>query len=94
MAKPKNRSYFPIRRLLPESRKLTRKQVSALKRALAKHGRQLPRAGWCSITTKIGGKFANIVGSSQHSTSEVCHDVIRGKHIYTVHAKPARTRNR
>lgn len=94
MAKPTNRSYFPLRRLLPEHKKLTRKQVSKLKRVLAKHGRKLPKAGWCTITTKVGGRFTNIVGSTQHSTSEICHEVYNGKHEYVMRAKPARNRRR
>ena|SRR5271163_3841497 len=96
MAKPINKSYFPIRRQLPEHKDLTRKQLSKLKRVLAKHGRKLPKPGYCTITTKIGGKFANIVGSTENSTSEVCHytRIVNGKvkHVYTMHGKAARNR--
>jgi hypothetical protein len=98
MPNPKNKSYFPLRRLLSEHHELSRKQLSAVKRALAKQGRKLPKPGWCAITTKIGGKFTNIVASSEHSTSEVCHDVRvsngKPKHVYTLRASPARNRGR
>lgn len=94
MAKPKNKSYFPLRRPTPTAQKLTRKQISALKRSLAKHGRKLPKLGYCSVTTKIGGKFSNVVGSMEHSTSEVCHERLYGKHVYTLNARPARSRGR
>ena len=97
MAKPKNKSYFPLRRLLPEHKELTRKQVSTVKRALAKRGRKLPKPGYCMGLTNIGGKHhPELVISSAHSTSEVCHDVrvIGGKvkHVYTMHSHPRRTR--
>lgn len=92
MARPINRSYFPLRRQLPESRTLTRKQVSKLKKALAKQGLKLPKPGWCTITTKVGGKYRNTVASSAHSTSEVCHAYINGKVKYVMHASPRRSR--
>lgn len=94
MAKPKNRSYFPLRRQLPESKVLTRKQVGKLKRVFAKHGRKLPKHGRCAITTKIGGRFSNVVGSMEHSTSEVCREVRNGKSVLVMYAKPARNRSR
>ena len=96
MARPENKSYFPLRRQLPEHKELNRKQVSAVKRALAKHGRKLPKVGYCALTTKVGGKFVNIVGSTQVSTSEICHEVRRTakgvKHVYVMRSKPARSR--
>lgn len=92
--KPKNRSYFTLRRQLPEYKTLTRKQVSKAKRALAKHGLKLPKPGWCTITTKIGGKFTNLVASGQHSTSEICSEIYNGKRVYVMRAKPARNRGR
>lgn len=93
MPSPKNRSYFPLRRQLGEYKVLTRKQVSKLKRVLAKHGRKLPKPGYCTLTTKVGGKFTNIVASGSVSTSEVCSEVRNGKRVYVMRARPARTRH-
>lgn len=92
MPHPKNRSYFPLRRQLPEYKVLTRKQVSKAKRALAKHGLKLPKPGWCTITTKVGGKFKNIVASGSVSTSEICSEIQGGKRVYVMRSKPARSR--
>lgn len=93
MAKPVNKSYFPLRRQLPEHKKLSRKQLAAVKRALAKRGRKLPKAGFCIGLTKIGGKHRpELVISSVHSTVEICHEVYNGKHEYTMRSHPRRTR--
>lgn len=94
MPHPKNRSYFPLIRQTGEHHKLTRKQLSKLKRVLAKHGRKLPKAGYCVNTTKVGGKFTKeyIVASGSISTSEICHEIYGGKHEYWIRAKPLRRR--
>lgn len=92
MARPVNRSYFPLWRTLPEHHVLTRKQVAAARRALAKQGLKLPRPGYCTITTKVAGKYRNIVASSQDSTSEICHERRNGKVVYVLRATAARSR--
>lgn len=51
---------------------LTRKQVLALSRALKRKGRKLPRVGMCAVFRDPGGV----------RTTEVCHSVIGGKHVY------------
>lgn len=51
---------------------LTRKQVLALSRALKRRGRKLPRVGMCAIFRDPAGQ----------RTTEVCHSVIGGKHVY------------
>lgn len=70
--------------MLGTAKKLTRKQVSAFKRALNRQGFKLPKVGWCFITTKQGGKYSRTVVSSARRTSEVCHYVVGGKHEYWV----------
>lgn len=71
-------------------KKLTRKQVSALKRALARKGQKLPKVGWCKITTKAGGRYDGTVRSGVRRTSEVCHDIRNGRHVYEVRAHSPR----
>lgn len=51
---------------------LTRKQVLALSRALKRKGRKLPPVGVCAIFRDPGGV----------RTTEVCHAIIGGKHVY------------
>lgn len=66
-----------------EPKRLTRKQVLALKRALARRGLKLPKPGWCTVTTKSGGRYDRTVAAGTRRTSEVCHEIVNGKKIYT-----------
>lgn len=92
MAKPVNRSYFPLRRQLPEHKTLTRKQAAHARKALKRRGLKMPKPGWCTITTKIGGRNSNLVVSSRHSTNEICASRINGKIVYEMRAHPRRTK--
>jgi hypothetical protein len=62
------------------SKKLTRKQVLALSRALKRRGRKLPKRGFCTILTVENGR--GIVASSVGVAGEVCHDIENGKRVY------------
>jgi len=70
--------------------RLTRKQVSAAKRALARHGLKLPRDGYCVVMTKAKGRYSRVVASSAHPTSEICHNRdANGRVYYTARVKKA-----
>ena len=67
------------------SRKLSRKQVGALSRALKRKGRKLPKVGYCSLVG--GGAFA-----TEKISVEVCHGMEGGKHVYRSHVMDRRRR--
>ena len=68
--------------------RLTRKQVAAAKRALARHGLKLPKPGYCVITTKAGGRYNRVVVSSNRPASEICHNYdAKGRVFYTARIK-------
>lgn len=92
MAKPVNKSYFPLRRQLPEYKELNRKQAAHARKALKRRGLKMPKPGWCTITTKVAGRNSRLVVSSQHSTSEICAERKGGKTVYVMRAHPRRTR--